>query len=826
MRRLVIFIGALVMLTLFAHPALAVTNPMSYHYDWETRTLIKNYRMADQESIALPIPLGTYLGRNQFAVSPDGREVLFCYASSYDPPIFTLVRFDLVTRSVLWERTLDGQLCGLGPGAYVNDDVSFMMGVIVRYPWDDAPLALGPIRWRYDAYALADGSLYFDFDEYAMPALDDSVGWLPVTYAANLPNSFIFKMEPIAIEGSGYDGRVFLWDGGVFVSELNPTPAKGNAMVAPWSEVFYMDIDYSLPYTEPTIPYLRERNIVRASHFDGTNDHVVFHEGNGIIVAVDLIGKEGIQITYLANASELGSDPSVPSLYTVVDIYRDGAVAMSGVNETRMRPERVWTLDTGALIGASVPEFPAWSMPMLGAPPVMPTVPSSSAPGGMPGSVASKFTFHYDYNAQALVLNYLMDSEVYFPLGLAPDVYVNDFAIDPNGNTVIMCFPEWRAGRDRPVIRVVAQDISSGMPYWSETYDGIACSLGLGAYANDGSTFAMGLILGYPWDPAPGFAGPFPFTYGLYSTANGALVRQLDLSYVPFYDSTQSYAFDTLRNSGTQTRFGLRAVNIEGPGTPMGTYDWDGMFGITFAGTESSLFGALPLPNGEVFWPDFDAARPSVPEFGAGYIPPHNVVRYLRDGVTRTLYTNGTQVISSVDPWVNGGVRVTLLTNPLIDFGEYIYSSLILQRDGVAIGPFGSTNKVPSLVWMNPNTAMSAAAMPSFVVEALSAPPAPSMPTAAPVPAPSSVTCPGFMPSRLRPGGRGRVTPGVGNRLRSDPSTTAAQIGLIPGSATFDVLAGPVCDPGGRAWFQVAYSGLIGWTAEGQGSEYWTEPLP
>ncbi|MFQ3672224.1 MAG: hypothetical protein SNJ83_01355 [Aggregatilineales bacterium] len=813
MRRLGIFVGALTLLALFVSPTLAVSGvPISYHYDWQTRTLIKNYRMPDQESIILPIPPDAYLDANNFAVRPDGMEVIYCYSASYDPPTFTLVRFNLATYSVIWERTLDGQRCGLGPGAYVNDEVSFMMGVIVRYPWEDAPLALGPIRWRYDAYSLADGSLYFDFDEYMMPTLDDSVGWLGVTYRANPPSDFVFKMEPIAIEGSGYDGRVFRWDGGATVSELNPTPAKGSAIVTPWGEVFYMDIDYSLPYTEPTIPYLPERNIVRVSRFDGSETRTVFHEGSGIIVAVDVIGAEGIQITYMSNASELGIDPTISPLYTVVDIYRDGRVDMAGVNETTLRPVRVWTRD----VGVAFSPFPAWLSPTLGEPPTTPGL-SPSMP-----SLDARATLHYSYSTQSLVLNYLMGTEAYFPLGLAPDVYVNDFAIDPSGSTVIMCFPEFRAGRDRPIIRVIAQDIVSGLPYWSETYDGIACSLGLGSYANDGSNFAMGLILGYPWDPAPGFVGPYQFTYGLYSAANGALVRQLDLSYVPFSDPTQSYAFDTLRNTGTQTLFSLRTVNIEGPGTPQGTYEWDGMFGITWRGSEAAQFAALPLPNGEVFWPDFDATRPSVPEFGSGYIPPFNVVRYLRDGVTRTLYANSTQVIQMVDPWQNGAVRITLLTNPLIDFGEYIYSFLILQRDGVAIGPFGSvTGYPPTLVWMNPNTAVGAAAMPSFVVEAMSAPPAATM-----APAPSAVTCPGFMPSRLRPGGRGRVTPGAGNRLRTDPSTSAAQIGLIPGSAAFDVLAGPVCDPAGRAWFQVAYSGLIGWTAEGQGSEYWTEPLP
>jgi hypothetical protein len=172
-----------------------------------------------------------------------------------------------------------------------------------------------------------------------------------------------------------------------------------------------------------------------------------------------------------------------------VDIYRSGAVDMSGVNETTLRPARVWTRDTGAGISA----FPEWGTPVLGAPPVMPP---SGAPGGMPSSPDAKLTFHYSFNAQSLILNYLMGAEVTFPLGLRPDVFVNDFAIDPSGNTVIFCFTEYRAGRDRPNIRVVAQDISSSLPYWSEIYDGVSCALGLGSYAADGSTFAMSIERG------------------------------------------------------------------------------------------------------------------------------------------------------------------------------------------------------------------------------------------------------------------------------------------------------------------------------------------
>lgn len=109
-------------------------------------------------------------------------------------------------------------------------------------------------------------------------------------------------------------------------------------------------------------------------------------------------------------------------------------------------------------------------------------------------------------------------------------------------------------------------------------------------------------------------------------------------------------------------------------------------------------------------------------------------------------------------------------------------------------------------------------------------PPAPALPTLPPPVAvtlpPAVVQCPGFMPSRLIPGQPGRVTPGDPNNLRALPDVNAAIVGRMPGGVEFIVMSGPVCDTGGRAWFQVTYNGLIGWTVEGQGNEYYTEPLP
>lgn len=86
------------------------------------------------------------------------------------------------------------------------------------------------------------------------------------------------------------------------------------------------------------------------------------------------------------------------------------------------------------------------------------------------------------------------------------------------------------------------------------------------------------------------------------------------------------------------------------------------------------------------------------------------------------------------------------------------------------------------------------------------------------------------LPNRLQIGVAGRVTPGLPNVVRDYPGTTASGansrvIGEIPAGGVFAVLNGPQCGSDGRWWWLVNYNGLVGWTAEGEGtSTYWTEP--
>lgn len=90
---------------------------------------------------------------------------------------------------------------------------------------------------------------------------------------------------------------------------------------------------------------------------------------------------------------------------------------------------------------------------------------------------------------------------------------------------------------------------------------------------------------------------------------------------------------------------------------------------------------------------------------------------------------------------------------------------------------------------------------------------------------PATYSCPGAPPIRLQVGTQARVTPGMPNKMRSAPGLDAVQVGNIPGEAVFNVVGGPHCADG-FTWWQVEYEGTTGWTASGDESEYWVEPLP
>jgi hypothetical protein len=86
-------------------------------------------------------------------------------------------------------------------------------------------------------------------------------------------------------------------------------------------------------------------------------------------------------------------------------------------------------------------------------------------------------------------------------------------------------------------------------------------------------------------------------------------------------------------------------------------------------------------------------------------------------------------------------------------------------------------------------------------------------------------TCPNLLVSRLAVGGSARVLPGDPNNLRAQSSPDADRVAVIPSGGILLVLDGPRCTYD-LAWWKVGYDGLVGWTVEGQGDQYWLEPFP
>ncbi len=107
---------------------------------------------------------------------------------------------------------------------------------------------------------------------------------------------------------------------------------------------------------------------------------------------------------------------------------------------------------------------------------------------------------------------------------------------------------------------------------------------------------------------------------------------------------------------------------------------------------------------------------------------------------------------------------------------------------------------------------------------------APATNAAVPTAASANTAC-GPMPTRLVKGQRGRVTPGPDNSLNNKPSPpskdpTSKPVGTIPAGTVFTVLDGPVCSYNLTWWqLKVDANGAVGWTAEGDSSGYWLEPL-
>ena len=466
------------------------------------------------------------------------------------------------------------------------------------------------------------------------------------------------------------------------------------------------------------------------------------------------------------------------------------------------------------------------------------------------------------------------------PAGLYPPGYpgalgLTDLALSPDGTKLAAAFYAQEAGN---ALQVVIADLTLGTccitlaPPLAQVY-----AYDLAGFSPDGTQIALSYV-------GAADSGDIPFTGGMMimDSATGALVQMTDMEAPSAALGDDGFAIWALMGEWSDVGIQWTPNCYACEGAFQGEYSlWapqkdsfiarSGVFFSPFidmlAGTGEFLaagqsgaypispeLGMLPVPNVIQYLPGgvaspFDALSgapvvffdPATLDLGEGahwvangsaflVTPPNSAQWTLKDraGAYQPInVTSGARFLTGTeDGWlaaVPNGAAVELVryvVSPVGAFGAVIdrtqprddyfpaYQLLYAPPLGTGITPVAPPVVPPSV--LPPAVAITPTLPPAVVVTA---------------PAPGVVQCPGFLPSRLTPGQLARVTPGDPNNLRALPNVSAAIVGRMPGGAEFMVMQGPVCDAAGLAWWQVTYNGLIGWTVEGQGNEYFTEPM-
>lgn len=89
----------------------------------------------------------------------------------------------------------------------------------------------------------------------------------------------------------------------------------------------------------------------------------------------------------------------------------------------------------------------------------------------------------------------------------------------------------------------------------------------------------------------------------------------------------------------------------------------------------------------------------------------------------------------------------------------------------------------------------------------------------------SSNECEDAPPNRVMSGDIAEViSASIPNRIRHDPTLMGSIVGQIPSNEPFNILDAFACADG-YSWVEIEYNGIVGWTVEGRGSDYFIEPI-
>jgi hypothetical protein len=169
------------------------------------------------------------------------------------------------------------------------------------------------------------------------------------------------------------------------------------------------------------------------------------------------------------------------------------------------------------------------------------------------------------------------------------------------------------------------------------------------------------------------------------------------------------------------------------------------------------------------------------------------------------------------------GLLATAFTGTYLDFRTNVQNLFIGNMGYPAIPYVGAIDDIA--IYDRALSAAEAGAVCGVFVDLSTATPtATKKPTATPLPSSTPLCAPGW--TRLQAGGYAKVSPGDPNRVRSEPRKRDNLIGALNPGTVVKVLEGPICADGLVFWKveNAVIPGGAGWTAEGDGKEYWLEP--
>jgi len=440
-----------------------------------------------------------------------------------------------------------------------------------------------------------------------------------------------------------------------------------------------------------------------------------------------------------------------------------------------MRPRRLIAMTTAALLLSAWPALAQFQ-------------PANPASG-------SARSLYYDFNARQIIEQPSLRT---YDLGLGADSWPSELTISRDGRLAAWCSYDYSKPDSPPSASVIVRDLlSSANRLIIDLGDSTFCSLGPGAFSPNADRLAVGSSR---FDFSLLFEGSNPdlsdWQYTVYDLRSARPVSQAlgsqfaivtipELSHLPI---TQFWSDDD------QLYFYLRPVYFEGAFQGRAAaYQW-ALRSNTISQPSDPSWGEVTadyLPNiGERLWLAEDLTLTQT-ETTMPYSRSFNVVRLLdRSGFERTVYHIGEGWINTARFSDDGQAILVDVYVPQApdDFEPPLYRVRIPRggapgpREAVAVDP--SSGIIPSFLWRDPNGVQANGALSFLTVQGTPY---------------QAMTCPGFMPSRLRPNRLAVVLPGLSSRLRAQPSTSGQQIGQIPGGASVFVMEGPICDNQGRA---------------------------